>query len=765
MIAVPLAIGIAARGIDAGGSTGAAVRSGPAVYAQGMGATTADGYVVAFPLARDGAARQMFVDSTNGSDRYNGLSPYPGRRPNGTGRFHQYDATGPGEADRGWGPKATLTAAEKALPVTDFSRGQAGVGHQVLLAQGGTYQDASSSTYGHINRAAYHYGASAAHPYVIQSYDPADPWNGETHGRATGLGRAEIRLSADGIWNFNHGTNASGGLVSNFAFRGLRFSSVTGARTAPDLLAFAWNNIDSDNILVENCDLGGCCASFDNTSANAATPRWSRNLIVRRCLFDHGWSLARVTPALHTSGWIDAVIEDCVWNHATWADTPEGRFIIPTAGGADIFKHDIYNSSGSQWPIIVRRCVSIDPAMTFLSNRNNVESYGNVIIDAPIAQGAAGGVVDITREQPNGNWFDIHHNLTMGSDMALAGAIRFTGQPLPGSSFIRVGNVEFEFVAPGRPPTTGRNPITLGADAVATAANAVAALAARPEPLVARVTYRVFMGPDGPEIRQTPKASGTPPVVAEAYGANVALTLGLFRSWALAATNGNQGSTERDNLSVNSGFITNSGNADRPAAFYIGAGAAGRVSHVSFKRNVFYAWSHSTEDISPPAGTAVEYGTGSDANRYSDTSPHTNDEVYRAAGFRDKEALRAAIVAHHEQPWAQRLQHAAGDLFGFDFTLPAIPAPTATAKPASTSRPRVGDTVTFPDPAVTGGVIVSASTYQDNAPIPGTGKDVITLTLTPEHRGKRISRMVVVAPPAGGPATTVLTEIAVPVAW
>lgn len=737
--------------------------AGPVAYAQGMGATSADGYVVQFPLSTDGVARQVFVDSANGSDGYNGLSPYAGFKPNGAGPFLQHGASGKGAADGAWGPKATVKSAEQQLPALSAAAGDAGVGHQLLLAEGGLYPDPAQAESGG-NRAQVHYGASAAYPFVIQSYDPSDPWNGQKMGRASGSKRPRIRLSADKVWNFASINNNSGGRVGNFAVRGVAFLAPDGSRVAPDVY-WSMENFDGDNVLLENIDFGCMSVIFQNNSGR----RFSRNFIARKCLFDHNYSATgSVCPSLYISYWVDHVVEECVFNHCTWVDTADGRYAAPKDGGAFALRHDVYSSGASQGPLTHRRNLHIDPAATALSNRNNSVVYNNVVIDAPIALISAGGVAGATaavlaEEQPNGNFFDHHHNLVMGSEFINGPRMTIVSQPGPGQSPIRVGNVQFEFVSTGGSPAGASNPVTIGASVAATAANLAAALNARTEPLVSRVGYSVATDESGnPYVKQTPKSFGTPLVFVESYNAAVALNDFGSRGWAYAAANGVAGSTMRDSLIINSGQIANTNNAPTPDALAVGPGRSIGQSYAQFARNRQYAWGMSAEGDAAPSGTSVTYS----ANSYSASSPYTNDQVYQALGYSGKEAFRAAVVARHEVPWAKTIQDKVGQLFGFDFTVPVVTPPTVAAPAPSVAAPRIGDVVTFPDAAVPAGFAkVSATTYIDNHPIPNTGVATNTLSLVTAFAGKRVSRMVVMAPTDGSPGVvTTVAEIPSPVA-
>jgi len=84
---------------------------------------------------------QVFVDSTNGNDiSYNGFSPYPGFKMNGTGPNSQYGATGQGSANSAYGPKATFNSGYSALP----SGGSNRCGNQLFLAEGGSYTEGAA---------------------------------------------------------------------------------------------------------------------------------------------------------------------------------------------------------------------------------------------------------------------------------------------------------------------------------------------------------------------------------------------------------------------------------------------------------------------------------------------------------------------------------------------------------------------------------------------------------------------------------------------
>jgi hypothetical protein len=89
-------------------------------------------------------ARQYFCNTASGDNiNYNGLSPYPGYRMNGTGENYQYGATGQGSADAAYGPfESYCPAYAKLRPFTTSATNvynQSAV--QIFLAEGQTFYE------------------------------------------------------------------------------------------------------------------------------------------------------------------------------------------------------------------------------------------------------------------------------------------------------------------------------------------------------------------------------------------------------------------------------------------------------------------------------------------------------------------------------------------------------------------------------------------------------------------------------------------------
>lgn len=113
-----------------------------AQFAQGMGTTDANGFVVSFPFNYSATnvatvPVQIWVDAVNGSDANNGFSPYLGNRLNGTGTNFQSGATGAGSTAAGYGPKASFFAAYSLISGTSGNR----IGNQIFLMEGQSFNE------------------------------------------------------------------------------------------------------------------------------------------------------------------------------------------------------------------------------------------------------------------------------------------------------------------------------------------------------------------------------------------------------------------------------------------------------------------------------------------------------------------------------------------------------------------------------------------------------------------------------------------------
>jgi hypothetical protein len=309
--------------------------------------------------------RRFYVNSSTGNDANNGLQA-------------QAPAT----------PLATLAAA---LWFAENGRGD-----QILVAEGTSYAaglpDVSPTG-----------GVNATYPFVIQSYDPADPTNEAKLGRAVGNNRPALNTGSTVSKTICFGS--SGG--SYRAFRGLRFNPTTSAPLM-SVNVVAFSSGAADYWLFENMVFPYTSMSIDNSTG----PRRLQKAIFRNCAFhnqygDHSQGIY----AAYTDG---LTIEDSVF----WANgrlSGVSRDASQATGGASMFNHPIYTQDDTR-NTLVRRCVFIDTATDGGVLKGGATYQQNLVIRCPIAVGLGGGD-NYSIDAPSGVVIDASYNAAIGSNM------------------------------------------------------------------------------------------------------------------------------------------------------------------------------------------------------------------------------------------------------------------------------------------------------------------------------------------------------------
>lgn len=314
----------------------------------------ADGFAE-LPL-RSGA-RRYFVSSSSGSD--------------GNG------CTNAQQAAR---PLKTIAAAMACV--------QNGVGDQVLLAEGSSFNEA-------IPWVAQKQGYSAAYPMVISSYDPADPANQTKYGRGDQRGARPVLTAKQG--------QIGNGTYNYIAVKGLDFSP----GNVPDAgLTFVGK---AGYILIENNIFRYTNVSLD-TADYPAAPTTQKFILRNNSLYGM-WNGGGRSGGLYVAGYVGPTVEDNVFYHCGWK-VGASRDDSPTVGGATVFSHSYYlqtNTTGA----LVRRNLSADGAGDGGIARGDSKLTENLFIDNPAAIGVGGGPqYDIDR--PNGVSFEVSYNAILG---------------------------------------------------------------------------------------------------------------------------------------------------------------------------------------------------------------------------------------------------------------------------------------------------------------------------------------------------------------
>jgi hypothetical protein len=284
-----------------------------------------------------------------------------------------------------------------------------GRGDHILLAEGSSTSETMPQLVGKD-------GFSAQYPFVIQSYNPADPTNQAYWGR--GYQRnARPKLTSGIKWTI---ASASGTVnPPNFlAIRGLDFDCA--AVTDLTIEAYPQNNTPASYWLLEGNLFRYYSISFAMILGAGTYPRnqalQSDTIIIRNNSGRGNFSTTQSEggSGLYLDGWKGyIVVEDNVWYHRGWSETA-ARGDDYTIGGPDKFKHTAYLQTTNDATIYWRRNLSSDGAADGGQLRSNSIVTENLYIDNPISMSVGGGTqYDIY--QPNGIYGEVAYNVAFGS--------------------------------------------------------------------------------------------------------------------------------------------------------------------------------------------------------------------------------------------------------------------------------------------------------------------------------------------------------------
>ena len=283
-------------------------------------------------------------------------------------------------------------AQQPATPLRSIAAGaacvQAGNGDQVMVAEGTSYAEGLPNL---DSRAGY----SAAYPTVIQSYNPADPLNEATQGRAANGRRPVINTGA----NAQPLTCCATPGASYLAIRG--FDINPGNRPDMSVSLVGSNNY----VLIENNIFRYTALTFDKWNYAQATSH-----VVRKNAFYGSWSPTAHAQGIYDNGTDNLVVEDNVFWHTGWK-VGANRDDDPSIGGPTMFRHSIYQQDTTN--ATIRRNLFMDPSATGCSCRGDTSISENVFIDNPLAiiAGLGDGYNTV---RPNGVSIDIGYNAIIG---------------------------------------------------------------------------------------------------------------------------------------------------------------------------------------------------------------------------------------------------------------------------------------------------------------------------------------------------------------
>lgn len=287
-----------------------------------------------------------------------------------------------------------------------------GNGDQMLIAEGTTYVE----TLPNLDFLA---GFSPQYPTVVQSYDPADPLNESKYGHAAN-GRRPVVNTAGVVQNIACCTNTP---TNYIAIRG--FDMNPGNKPDMELRFIGPNNY----VLVENNILRFTAVDFDSS-------RPAIHHVIRKNSQYGSWSATGHAQGSYDNNTAQGLVyEDNIFWHSGWK-MDVSRDEAPNSGGADIFKHAIYQQNLSM-NAIVRRNIFVDPSATGNQARGGGLITENVYIDNPIAT-AGGGGTNYSTISPTGVDFEISYNAIIGNAWITSALPRgfaiVTSNGRPGSS-------------------------------------------------------------------------------------------------------------------------------------------------------------------------------------------------------------------------------------------------------------------------------------------------------------------------------------------
>jgi hypothetical protein len=299
------------------------------------------------------------------------------------------DGNGCGGAQSPSSPLATIKAAVAC--VVD------GEGDQVMVAEGTRYPLGLA----YIGDKG---GYSPQYPFVIQSYDPADPTNEAKFGRASGDRPVINNTGSDST----SGGFIQGGTARQYrAIRGLEFNP--GNVADAGLRVFRSNVGTPDYLLFEN-DI--FAYSFLVVQFNNAASR-AQHIVIRNSSFYGEWgnSLGDHQQGIYAAFIDGLIVEDCVFWHNGW-NVNATRASDPTVGGPTMFNHPIYAQDDTR-NTIVRRNVFIDSATDGSGLKGGATYTQNLSLDNPIGV-VFGGGDDYSTAAPNGINIQASYNAILG---------------------------------------------------------------------------------------------------------------------------------------------------------------------------------------------------------------------------------------------------------------------------------------------------------------------------------------------------------------
>jgi hypothetical protein len=264
-------------------------------------------------------------------------------------------------------PTTPMNTIAAAVAYADRYRGD-----QVLVAEGTT----TSGTLPNLNPYS---GFSAVYPFVIQTYDPADPTN------ETKMRHPTTRAIVNTGSSQTNVAVASNDPAVCFAYRGLDFSPTSSSGLSIDMIGSG--GLTNDYVLVEN-------NIFRHTQVNhnqSGTNDQALHHVIRANSLYGCWSATSNAEGFFLAGGNFTVEDNVLW-HVGWkvgASRDADQSLGGCANGPELFRHAVYQQYSAT--AIIRRNLIADPCTTGLSARGPTDCQGNIMLRCPIAAITGGG--------------------------------------------------------------------------------------------------------------------------------------------------------------------------------------------------------------------------------------------------------------------------------------------------------------------------------------------------------------------------------------
>jgi hypothetical protein len=251
------------------------------------------------------------------------------------------------------------------------------------------------------------FGLSKQYPVLLQSYDPADPFNQSKWGWLQGADMPMLRGQGNVMYSI-YGDSGN----SFLGAQGIEFDSqdVEGG-------AIGWNG-PHHGMVWQNC-------RFKNfmVLVGAGRDKPSQDALISLCTFYGGWANSTNMSGTFITGQNNMRQQGVAYIHNGWRT---GAFTRDT-GHAGIFGHGSYSHSDPLLPYLYTDILYMDPAADGPNYRGRSRNARIVCIDNPIPF-VFGGISNSTMgEQPLGSMADTQDYVAMGCAQINTGAWRGAG--------------------------------------------------------------------------------------------------------------------------------------------------------------------------------------------------------------------------------------------------------------------------------------------------------------------------------------------------